>query len=266
MSTQLNITNANEILFRPSGMADIMSGTGKGWDVDNSLTCKKKLIKMFREIRYNRYYFFTNKYTEKGIKMEEDAITLYSRVKKLPLFKNSERLTNKFFSGEFDLKHGNTTIDIKCSWSLDSFPHPMVDKADEAYRLQGNCYMDLTGATNHIVAYCLVNAPANLITREKEKMHYEMNCPDLEDPKYIAQMETIERNMIFDMEQFKNDNPRFDIHSKDWVYDIPMKERVVEFHFEKDSALIGKMKDRVEECREWMNAKLFKVNESAETL
>lgn len=253
------VNNANEILFRPSSLGDLMSGTGKGLTVANSLTCKKKLIKIFREIKYNRYYNFSNKYTEKGIKMEEDAITLYSRFKKKYLKKNSVRLQNSFFTGEFDIDRKDHTVDIKCSWSLDTFPHPAVDKVSDGYFYQGYGYMDLTGYKKHIVAYCLVNAPANLILREKEALYYKMNCPDETNEKYLQAKIDIEKNMIYDIEQFKSDNPNFDIDCKEWIYDIPLNERVVEFEINYDENEAQAIKNRLIECRNWMNINLFKT-------
>ncbi len=234
-----------------------MSGVKKGWSVSDSLTCKKKLIKIYREIKYGRYYSFSNKYTEKGIRMEQDAITLYARYRRMPLKKNTERITNSFFTGEPDVINA-FTADTKCSWGLDTFPHPMVDKPDGDYDYQGHGYMDLTGVDKHIIAYCLVNAPATMVLREKEKLFYQMDAPKDDDEKFIQAKIDIEKNMIFDMKQFMSDNPFFEIECKDWTYDIPLSERVVEFEVKRDDNKLKAIKDRIGECRSWMNENLFK--------
>ncbi len=253
------MTNADQILFRPSSLGDIMSGTGKGWAVKDSLTCKRKLISIYREIKYGRYYTHTNKYTEKGVKMEEDGITLYARVRKINLVKNSKRITSDFFSGEPDIVLPKETIDIKCSWSLDTFPHPLTDKPDPAYEYQGLGYMDLTGSEKHTIAYCLVNAPANLVIKAKEHLWYNMSCPDDSDQEYMRERINIEKNMIFDAVQFKKDNPAYDFDCKEWVFDIPKEERVVEFVIERDEKKIIALKDRITEARDWINVNLFKL-------
>lgn len=259
---KLKQNSANNILFRPSSLGDIMSGTGKNWSVNESLTCQRRLIKIFRELEFNRYYNNFNKYIEKGLKAEEDGITLYSRYSKEKFVKNKTRFENEYFTGEPDIIFTNETIDIKCSWSLETFPHNAVDKPNADYIYQGIAYMDLTGAEIHTIAYCLVNAPANLIIREKEKLWCNMGCPDQTNENYAKEKESIERNMIFDIEQFNRDNPNFDYDNniKEWVYDIPIKDRVVEYTVYKDCEMLQKVKNRIIECRKWMNENLYKQN------
>lgn len=250
---------ANKILFRPSGLGEVMSGVGKKWDVENSLTCKRYLIKMFRQIKYGRYYSFSNKYTQKGIKMENDAITLYSLLKNKYFEKNTVRFENDFFSGEFDIfdKKELTTIDIKCSFGLDTFPHKITDAPDSGYIDQGLAYNDLTGATKHIIAYCLVNAPANLIDAAKRSKLYELGLPveNESSPDWIQYLDEccdIEKNMIFDIAQFKKDNPEYQHQIIDWQFDIPKEERVVEFTIERNEDRTEAIKQRIIECRKWM--------------
>lgn len=254
------MTNADKILFHPSSLGLIMTGVAKNWSVADSLTCKRKLVKIYREIKYGRYYSHSNKYTEKGKKMEEDGITLYSLYRKEMFKKNEERLENDYFTGEIDIrfKKKRETIDIKCSWSLDTFPHSLTDKADSDYEYQGRPYMDLDDADKHIIAYCLVNAPLNLITKAKESLWYNLNCPGEGDVDYLNGRIEIEKNMIFDSAQFKKDNPHYDFDCKEWAFDIPKEERVVEFVIERNEMKTQIIKDRIAACREWMNENLFK--------
>lgn len=257
------MNSASSILFRPHSLGDIMSGVKKGWSVEDSLTCKRKLIKIHREIKYSRYYRFSNKYTEKGIKQEGDAITLYCRNRGgVFLKKNTERVNNLWFTGETDVKpikteSGKETVDLKCSWSLDTFPHTAVDKPDSDYEYQGQAYMDLTESDNHIIAYCLVNAPASLILREKDMLYYKLDKPDQENEEYKQGKIDIEKNMIFDLDQFARDNPDFPMDCEDWQYDIPMKERVVEFSIKRSETEINKIKNRISDCRKWMEINLL---------
>ena len=256
--------NADKILFHPSALGKIMTGTAKKWDVANSLTCKRELINIYREIKYNRYNTFTSKYTEKGIKMENDAITLLDKVMRMNgydgpmLRKNAERLTNDWFTGEPDIILEDETIDTKCVWSLSNLPHIMTDEMDKAYEYQGYAYMDLTGAKRHTVAYCLVNATGQLVLREKEKVYYQMGMPDSEIPEYLKAKQNVEIDMIFDIQQFRKDNPGFEFDNESWEYDIPKQERVVTFTIEASEPAIQAIKDRITECREWMGANLFR--------
>lgn len=246
----------SEILFHPSALHKIMTGVKKKWDVENSLTCKRELVKIYREIKYDRYYTHTNKYTEKGQKSENDSITIYSRYRKEFFKKNKEQLSNEFFTGEPDIILPEETIDVKTSWSLETFPHPLTDEPDDAYVYQGLGYMSLTGAKKHTVAYCLVNAPASLVRREQERLYYEMNCPTLEDGDYFEGLVAIECNMIYDLKQFRSDNPNHDLYCKEWHYDIPLQDRVVEFTIPMNEEDLDKIKNRIKEARLWMSNNL----------
>lgn len=95
--------------------------------------------------------------------------------------------------------------------------------------------------------------------REKEALYYKMNCPDETNEKYLQAKIDIEKNMIYDIEQFKSDNPNFDIDCKEWIYDIPLNERVVEFEINYDENEAQAIKNRLIECRNWMNINLFKT-------
>lgn len=256
--------NADNLKFRASSMGDIMTGVAKGWGVDQSVTCKRKLVQNYRELKYGRKPKMQNKYTEKGTLAEEDGITLYSRYKKINFTKNSIRLENDFFTGELDIFEGTEitkakrTHDIKCSWDIWTFP-AFFDTTEKDYEYQGDVYMDLSSAESHTVAHCLVNTPAKLILDEKRKLAWKMGIIDEETPEYVSECIEIEKNSIFDMELFAKHNPYFEFHSKKWDYDIPISERVHEITMKRNQDNIISMYQRIKDCREWMNENLFKV-------
>ena len=244
------------IMFHPSALGNIMSGVKKNWDVDHSLTCKRELIKIFRQIRYDRYYDHSSKYTEKGKKMEEDAITLYSRFRKQVYKKNEQRLTNDSFTGEPDIISEDETIDTKCSWSLDSFPSLLTDPIDADYEYQGLGYMDLTGKRKHTIAYCLVNAPGGLVNKAKDDLFWRLDCPLPTDDGLMKGRIAIEKQMIFDMPQFILDNPDFHVDCDDWTFDIPVEERIIEYTINFDQSKLDAIKSRIKDCRDWMSNNL----------
>lgn len=247
----------NNILFHPSAIHKVMTGVKKSWSVDNSLTCKRELIKIHRQIKYNRYYSKTNKFCQKGNIMEPDSITLLSLIHNKFYVKNEVTFENEYFIGTPDIVDGDTTIDTKTVWSLDTLPHLLTDEPDDAYIYQGEAYMSLTGATKHIIAYCLVNAPANLIDAAKRSKLYELGLPleNESSPDWIQYLDEccdIEKNMIFDMPQFKKDNPDYQHQIINWIYDIPKEERVVEFTINRNEERLTAIKKRIEDCRLWM--------------
>jgi len=257
--------NTDQILFRASSMSDIMTGVAKKWTVENSLTTKRKLVQMHRELTWKRRSNKSNKYTEKGTKVEDDSITLYSRVKKEVFKKNDIRLNNFFFTGEVDLFQGESIekaeviIDIKSSWDWTTFPS-LLDVESKDYIYQGHTYMDLTGAHTFIVAHCLVNTPAEIIADEMKRLQWKMQVIDPDtDEAYKEACKEIERNYIVDIELFKSHYPFYEFKNDitKWEWDIPMKERVHEIIIHRDQTLIEQMKARVLESRAWMANNLF---------
>jgi hypothetical protein len=255
--------NADNILFRCSGLHFIMAPKGIGKGVETNL------IDIFVSAKYGRREKIESKYLKKGHAREEDAITLLSRVTKKYLKKNDQRLSNDYVTGELDvflgehIRAAEETFDTKCSWSAHTFFRSKYKPLDPAYKWQGHGYMWLSGAKQHTVAHCLVNGTAQAISDEKRELAWRMGIidPELSDDreKYLEKCRQIEINHIFDIEAFRKENPffQFDNDVKNWQWDIPMEDRLHMFVVKRDEALIKEIKDRVIESRAWMNLNLF---------
>lgn len=240
-----------------------------------SETCKKRLIKVYAFEMYGRTEDITSKYMEKGIEIENDSITLYSRIRKKFFKKNEERLYNKFIQGLPDLWDGEgetiqeaeEIIDVKSSWSLITYLNAVVDKKmNHDYKWQGNSYLGLVPKAKRFrLAYCLVNSPAKLIMDEKFKIQRQLGFLDPmmaeEDADYKERCKSIERNHIFDLGLFREHNPHFDFHNApaDWTWDIPKEKRVHEFVFDRNEAEISQLYKRVPECRKWISETFLKA-------
>lgn len=222
-----------------------------------SETMYSYLQQVWRENRYDRVYEFDSKYTEKGTVQEELAITLFSLHQNRMFKKNTEKIENEFITGTPDLFIGPSIqeakegFDTKCSWNLWSFPFP-TDPLNKNYYWQNMGYMALTGAEKWTTVFCLVNATQDLIDKEKKNLYFKMGCPNEDNENYIEGLIRIEKDMIYDYDQFKSDNPNYDLECKVWKWDIPMKERVIMFPVERDEAAIQKIYSRVQECREYV--------------
>lgn len=181
----------------------------------------------------------SNKFIEKGLAMEEDGITLYSRLKKVFFRKNEKPLVNAYIKGTPDMFMGDTVgfatriIDIKCSWSANTFYRTFTKKINELYYWQGMGYMWLTGAKYFDLAYCLVNTPASLIGAEKRSLWYKLGQPGDDNENWIDAQAAIERNMTYD--------------------DIPMRERMLEYTIEYNEADIELLKKKIIAAREYLN-------------
>lgn len=200
-----------------------------------SETCKTHIIDLHVAHKYNRHDDIFNKYVEKGTMVEEDSITLYSRVKKNYFKKNDKRLSNNYINGEPDLFTGieiaeaDTIIDIKSSWDLYTFFRAKYAKVNPHYYWQLQGYMALTGASKSTLAYCLVNTPEVIIGDEKRKLMYRMDRRDESDILYVKACEEMDKNMRFD--------------------DIPIADRFFEFDIPRDDEAIGKIYKRIDDIR-----------------
>ncbi len=122
----------------------------------------------------------TSKEMEKGILLEPDAIALLNRVRGLSLVKNTERKTNEWFTGECDLFDANARRghDLKCSWSVATFPMLPSDCVDKIYEWQARVYMWLWDADEWEVNYALLSTPEHLARWEPASMHFVDHIPE----------------------------------------------------------------------------------------
>jgi hypothetical protein len=172
---------------------------------------------------------FSNKYTEKGEIVEDDAIDL--AIEHLGLIystKNEEHFHNEYLKGTPDLLHQDEVIDIKASW--DPFTFPLFHKSlptpkgtpNKHYYYQLQSYMALTGRKKARLVYVLCDTPQHLI--EKEAM-LTLNGRD-----YDERLQELTKRMTYSH--------------------IPLEYRVKAFEIERDDKVIQAIYERVELCRE----------------
>jgi hypothetical protein len=236
-------------------------------------TMTSELRKIHRAEIFGRNFSITNKYIEKGLAKEEEAISIYQKYRKD--FKgingffinNKVRLSNGFVTGEADLtdtndfNNCNEGFDTKCSWELETFPFA-DDKLDDNYFYQNHAYIWLSGAEKWTTVCVLVNCTEELLLREKLKYFYSLSQPMNEDDKnyqtYIDKCKELEKRLIFDYDAFIKENPghqmeisRSEWHENNW--DIPLKNRVVEKTVYRDESVLDDMKERILVAREYLN-------------
>lgn len=239
--------NFDNYLFHPSMLGDLMT-EGRSKSDPFGETCKKALVSCFIEARYGRKKDLANKYVMKGLAVEEDSITLYSRVKKSFFLKNETTLSNDLFTGTPDLFIGESIesateiIDIKSSWDIHTFFNVLINPINKKYVWQGQAYMNLTGAKKFRLAYCLVNTPEVMINDEKRKMMWRMGATTDEDPVYLDAIKELEKEMRFD--------------------DIDINDRYIEFEINYDQEMIDQAKEKLQLCRNFLNS----INEKPELI
>lgn len=158
-----------------------------------SETAKSEIIKIAKEDFYGYSSRMTNKYVEKGIEVEDKSIELLNAVKLANYKKNTIRLENDFLTGECDINDevNDEIIDIKSSWSLETFPALPSDINIKDYEMQLRGYMMLYGRSKASVCYCMVSTPEGLTMYENKLLHEV----DHIDPFARVTMLSIERDL-----------------------------------------------------------------------
>lgn len=247
------------ILFHPSSLGTIMTDAKKASEVIGE-TCKKHLLEVFIREKYGRVKTLDNKWLKKGIAVENESIALFNSLNDKKYKKNTETLRNDYVIGTPDIiediiGEAKSSYDI---WTFMSAKHSAIDKD---YYWQVQAYMWLTGLKSAKLFYALCNSPVADVLEEKRRLAWRLNSIDEETDEYIERCQEIERNKIYDIELFKYDNPYFDFHNnpEQWKWDIPKSERLHVIDIPYDVTAIEKLKQRIEDCREWMNRNLYNI-------
>lgn len=141
-----------KIMTRPRSKSEFLSQTAKSY---------------IRDIAKQDFYGYEtelkNKYLDKGIQVENDSIQLYNSVFFTDHIKNTERITNDFLTGEADIVGDDIIIDIKSSFSLETFPALPEDADVKDYQHQVRGYMMLYNKQSAQVAFCMSSTPDELL-------------------------------------------------------------------------------------------------------
>lgn len=205
-------------------------------------TAKTFIDELYIRYKYHRYKDITNRYILKGLAVEENSITLYSRFNKRFLVKNEDNFFNDFITGTPDtfIKEGDKVvevIDFKSSWDIWTFFKSKRElNPDYYWQMQG--YLWLTDCDRGTVVHCLVDTPDEIINDERRKLSWKMGSISGDSPEYVSAETELVKNMTYS--------------------DIPIAERVVEWPVFRDEKAIKKIIEKVSLVREYLTSE-FKI-------
>ena len=185
-------------------------------DAKISATAKSAVREIAKFDLFGYQSFEGNKYTEKGLQLEEQAIKLSSLSRGLVLKKNSERRENDWIQGECDIyvPSRKLIIDTKCTYDIGTHPF-FRDEAEEkakkqGYDIQVQGYMWLWDCEEANIDFCLFPTPIDMVK------------PWESEEKLI-----------------------------DLVEQIPQKKRLTTVVIKRDETIIEKIKQRVEAAQDY---------------
>jgi len=226
---------------RASQMGKIMTNPRSKSEVI-SKTAKTRLEEYFLEDLYSIRKEFWSKQMTKGIEVEDESIILAA--KKLGLFnikKNEEFFENDFFTGTPDVITDEIIIDVKSSWSGNTFPffEDEIPTKDYFYQLQA--YMSLTGRRMSYLVYCLVDAPEDMIQDETRRQAWQHKLIDV--PQEFE--EKVREQMTFGQ--------------------IPEMNRVKVFEVPYNEEIVKEMEERVILCRDYFSSLIEKIDNNSKS-
>jgi hypothetical protein len=140
-----------------------------------SQTAKSYINQIAKENFYGYSTELSSKYLDKGTNQELESINLLNSVRFTDHKKNTLRLENDFITGECDIITNESIIDIKTSWSLDTFPELPEDIDAKEYEWQGRAYMMLYNRFEFELVYCLVSTWDEFLSEWDNKMIHKVD-------------------------------------------------------------------------------------------
>lgn len=249
--------NGNKTKWTDTKQADVdkllKKKDGKDELPDGAIT---KLEEIFDDIFWKRKKLLNNKYLEKGLIVEEDSLELLSEIDGETYWKNDEQIENEFLQGCPDIIQIQVR-DAKSNYDFFTFKNAELISV-YAWQIRGYIWILLSlkrkiSRTGEL-CYCLVNSPAHRIEAERKSMWFAMGCPEHEEERYIKAASQLERNHIFDIQKFKEDNPNFDLVNTVWR-NIPKHMRVKRFEVTLEDKDIEHMTNRSKMAKKWLIAR-----------
>lgn len=150
--------------FRASQLGKLMTSSRTKGEV-LSQTAKSYIIQKAKEDFFEYRTELTNKYVMKGIHQEQDSIDLLNAVRFENYKKYDHRAENEWLTGSCDIITEDIIIDIKSSWSLETFPATIYELKDlSEYEWQGRAYMWLYDRPRFELCYVMVSTADDLLS------------------------------------------------------------------------------------------------------
>lgn len=150
--------------FRASQLGKLMTSSRSKGEV-LSQTAKSYVIQKAKEDFFEYRTELTNKYVLKGIHQEQDSIDLLNAVRFENYKKYEHRAENEWLTGSCDIITEDLIIDIKSSWSLDTFPATSYELKDlNDYEWQGRAYMWLYDRPRFELCYVMVSTSDDILS------------------------------------------------------------------------------------------------------
>lgn len=200
----------NKFKIRPSQLGKIMTNSKTKGEL--SKTAQTYLMEWYAD----EHEEISSKYITKGLMQEDNAIDFMATTLNYGIAeKNINIFSNEWCVGTPDVIIGDTVIDLKCAWSTKT----LLDSATSLntdYEWQLRAYMWLTGCTDAILFYALMDTPAE--SNYGIKVIYENLPPSERWVAYKFKRDESKEQIIIDKVK----------ECREWLinYDIEVKKKL----------------------------------------
>jgi hypothetical protein len=160
--------------WRPSQLGKLMTNPRNKSEV-LSETAKSEIRRIAKEDFYGYSSEIKTKPMIKGTDWEQDGIDLLNNVRFTKYTKNKLRVENEYMSGCCDILLDDLIIDIKSSWSLETFPATPSEGESSDYEWQGRAYMWLYDRPEFELIYTMYDTHDDLLTDWDNRTIHKVN-------------------------------------------------------------------------------------------
>jgi hypothetical protein len=162
--------------FRASSLGKLMANDRSGKNMGQ--TAKSYIEQIAKEAFFKYRTEINSKYIDKGQQQEHDSIELLNIVRQESYAKHIGRVENEYLTGECDILADDRIIDVKTSWSLDTWPELPKKAHNSDYEWQMRAYMMLYDRNMAEVIHCMVTTDPDLLSAyDNHELHQVDHIP-----------------------------------------------------------------------------------------
>ena len=163
--------------WHPSSLGKLMTESRTKSEV-LSQTTKSYIASKAKEDFFGYNSFISTKAMQKGTDWEHESIELVNQVRDTFYIKNEETIENDYLIGTPDIILDNSIIDIKTSWSLETFPAISAEGINKDYEWQLRGYMMLCDKASAELIYCMIDTDDFLLSDWDNKTIHKVSHID----------------------------------------------------------------------------------------
>jgi len=254
------IEKIKQIKFHPSTVKDLMMGF-------DTKGCQQVIIAHFLEQVMGRPKIEVDSfYTMKGNMVEAESIRMVSKKFGNIYTKNTKKYENDWFIGTPDIvdEENHFIIDAKSRYDLFTYMSMSQKETTKEHNDQMQSYMDLLGYAKAYVVNTLVNTPPEIILEERRKATSGIIYSSPKYQRMSEEQKTIEAERI-ELNVEKNHAFYGDRCQELGIEEIPEHLRLNIVEIDRDDDRLDKIKQRIEDARNWLIAWYTQKNDFVAT-